>query len=88
MLKGETPAAAGERDLGENLNKLSVETRDRASLLETCLTLWQYAEHSDARRQSTYFKSRYQSKALFFDITSKKFKSKIFKIIDEWYNKL
>ena len=56
--------------------------------LQKCLDLWQYAEHSDARRQSTYFKSRYSNKAYFFDITSLIFKNKIFKIISKWYNKL
>lgn len=56
--------------------------------LEDCLTLWKYAEHSDARRQSTYFKSRYQNKAVFFDITSPMFKNKIFKLVSGWYNKL
>ncbi len=55
-------------------------------VLSECIQLWQYAEHSDARRQSTYLKSRYQHKALFFDITSKNFKPKIFKVINEWYN--
>lgn len=56
--------------------------------LEDCLTLWKYAEHSDARRQSTYFKSRYSNKASFFDITSPDFKNKIFKLVSGWYNKL
>jgi tRNA dimethylallyltransferase len=49
---------------------------------------WQYAEHSDARRQSTYLKSRYQKKAIFFDITIPTFKDQIFKLISKWYNKL
>ena len=49
---------------------------------------WCYAEHSDARRQSTYFKSRYSNKASFFDITSPMFKDKIFNLISKWYNKL
>ncbi|MEI8067491.1 MAG: tRNA (adenosine(37)-N6)-dimethylallyltransferase MiaA [Candidatus Shapirobacteria bacterium] len=55
--------------------------------LEDCLKLWQYAEHSDARRQSTYFKSRYQNKAYFFDITSKNFNTKISSLVSKWYNK-
>ncbi len=55
---------------------------------EYCLTLWKYAEHSDARRQGTYLKSRYQNKAVFFDITFPGFKDKIFKLIYKWYNKL
>jgi len=49
---------------------------------------WRFAEHSDARRQSTYFKSRYKNTAYFFDITSPIFKNKIFKVISKWYNKL
>ncbi|HPT65803.1 MAG TPA: tRNA (adenosine(37)-N6)-dimethylallyltransferase MiaA [Candidatus Woesebacteria bacterium] len=56
--------------------------------LETCLQNWRYAEHSDARHQSTYFKSRYSNKASFFDITSPMFKDKIFKLVSGWYNKL
>jgi tRNA dimethylallyltransferase len=58
------------------------------SVFKNCLEKWQYAEHSDARRQSTYFKSRYQNKASFFDITSPNFKNQIFKLISKWYNKL
>jgi len=49
---------------------------------------WKYAEHSDARRQGTYLKSRYKDKAQFFDITSLNFKNKIFKKVSKWYNKL
>lgn len=56
--------------------------------LEECLQKWKYAEHSDARRQSTYLKSRYKDTAQFFDITSPNFKNKIFKIVSKWYNKL
>ena len=56
--------------------------------LETCLQKWRYAEHSDARRQSTYFKSRYLNNANFFDITSPLFKDKIFTLLSKWYNKL
>jgi tRNA dimethylallyltransferase len=67
-------------------NKI-VETHHDASLQNACIQKWRYAEHSDARRQSTYLKSRYQNKAQFFDITSSVFKDKIFKIISKWYNK-
>lgn len=49
---------------------------------------WKYAEHSDARRQSTYFKSRYKNTAKLFDITSLNVNKKILKIIDKWYNQL
>jgi len=70
-------------------NNNNVETPDLASLqLQDCLQKWRYAEHSDARRQSTYFKSRYQNKANFFDITSPGFKDKIFKLVSKWYNEL
>jgi len=68
--------------------KQNVETPYMASLLNTCLQKWQYAEHSDARRQGTYLKSRYKNKAQFFDITSPNFKNKIFKIVSKWYNEL
>ncbi|MDD4027216.1 MAG: tRNA (adenosine(37)-N6)-dimethylallyltransferase MiaA [Candidatus Shapirobacteria bacterium] len=61
---------------------------DSPKHLEDCIQKWQYAEHSDARRQSTYFKSRYSTNALFFDITSPMFKDKIFKLVSKWYNKL
>jgi hypothetical protein len=60
--------------------------KDREVLLDL-IKLWQFAEHSDARRQSTYFKSRYQNKAIFFDITSVGFENKIFKLVAKWYNK-
>jgi len=56
--------------------------------IEDCLQKWKYAEHSDARRQGTYLKSRYKNKAHFFDITSPNFKNKIFKTISKWYNEL
>jgi len=56
--------------------------------ISDCLQKWRYAEHSDARRQSTYFKSRYLNKAYFFDITSPMFKDKIFTLVSKWYNKL
>jgi len=56
--------------------------------LDNCLQKWRYAEHSDARRQSTYLKSRYKDSAQFFDITSTNFKTKIYKIISRWYNEL
>lgn len=59
----------------------------KPEILEDCLQKWRYAEHSDARRQSTYFKSRYQQKAHFFNITSSAFKDKILKLISKWYNK-
>ncbi|MDD2482928.1 MAG: tRNA (adenosine(37)-N6)-dimethylallyltransferase MiaA [Candidatus Shapirobacteria bacterium] len=65
-----------------------VETLHATSLLNTCLQKWRYAEHSDARRQSTYFKSRYSNTASFFDITFPMFKDKIFNLVSEWYNKL
>lgn len=67
----------------ENKN---VETHDRASLLKTCLQAWSYAEHSDARRQICWFKTK--SKAFFFDITKKESNENIFKQVDKWYNKL
>ena len=57
-------------------------------VLSDCLQKWRYAEHSDARRQSTYLKSRYKDSAKFFDITSPGFKDKIFKTISKWYNEL
>jgi tRNA dimethylallyltransferase len=60
-----------------------VETHDRASLQKNCLQSWSYAEHSDARRQSCWFKTK--SNAIHFDITQKNFESKIFKLIAKWY---
>jgi tRNA dimethylallyltransferase len=61
----------------------NVETHDRTSLLKRCLQSWSYAEHSDARRQSCWFKTK--SNAIYFDITQKSFESKIFKLIAKWY---
>ena len=54
--------------------------------LETCLQLWSYAEHSDARRQSCWFKSR--SNIYFFDITKKDFQKNINSKVSKWYTKL
>jgi len=57
-------------------------------VLQDCLQKWRYAEHSDARRQSTYFKSRYSDKALFFDVTKPDYQTGVFEKVDKWYNKL
>lgn len=56
------------------------------SPLSFCLQNWSYAEHSDARRQTCWFKTK--SKASFFDITKKNYDKNIFKQVDKWYNKL
>jgi len=53
--------------------------------LKNCLQKWSYAEHSDARRQSCWFKTK--SGALFFDITDKKFPKNIFNQVTKWYTK-
>lgn len=53
--------------------------------LFSCLQKWSYAEHSDARRQSCWFKSR--SNILFFNITQANFRPKIFKQVSQWYTK-
>ncbi|MPM53800.1 tRNA dimethylallyltransferase [bioreactor metagenome] len=53
--------------------------------LENCLQLWSYAEHSDARRQSCWFKSR--PNVYFFDITKKDFQKNINSKITKWYTK-
>jgi len=60
---------------------------DALKQLKECLLKWQYAEHSDARRQSTYFKSRYKNVANFFDITVPDFEEQILKLVAKWYNK-
>lgn len=57
-------------------------------ILQDCLQKWRYAEHSDARRQSTYFKSRYSDKALFFDVTKPNYQIDVLEKVDKWYNKL
>lgn len=56
---------------------------EKKSDLSSCLKSWSYAEHSDARRQSCWFKSK--SNAHFFDITQKNFDQKIFNLITKWY---
>lgn len=61
------------------------ESEEKEVLL-SCLQSWSYAEHSDARRQSCWFKTK--SKASFFDITKKDFEKNIFNQVDKWYNKL
>lgn len=63
-----------------------LDTNRNDSLLQTCLQSWSYAEHSDARRQTCWFKTK--SNATFFGITKKKYEENIFKQVDKWYNKL
>lgn len=53
--------------------------------LKDCLQLWSYAEHSDARRQSCWFRSR--PNVYFFDITNKDFVKNINSKITKWYTK-
>jgi len=53
--------------------------------LPSCLQLWSYAEHSDARRQSCWFKTK--SNAIYFDITQKCFDKKILNQVVKWYTK-
>ncbi len=54
--------------------------------LRGLVKLWSYAEHSDARRQTCWFKTK--TNAFFFDITKNKFQENIFRHVDKWYNKL
>ena len=58
----------------------------KTSSLISCLQSWSYAEHSDARRQTCWFKTK--SNATFFDITQKKYDKNIYTLVDKWYNKL
>ena len=58
---------------------------EKEEVLDSCLQKWKYAEHSDARRQSTFFKTK--SNAMFFDITDPDFPKKTISIISQWYNK-
>ncbi len=58
----------------------------KTSPLSSCLQSWSYAEHSDARRQTCWFKTK--SKANYFDITKNKYEENIFKQVDKWYNKI
>lgn len=53
--------------------------------LRGLIKLWSYAEHSDARRQTCWFKTK--SNAFYFDITQKGFDKKIFKQVSQWYTK-
>lgn len=54
-------------------------------VLKDCLQKWKFAEHSDARRQGTYFRSK--KNIYFYDITSKNIFKKIFGQISKWYTK-
>lgn len=54
--------------------------------LDSCLQKWSYAEHSDARRQSCWFKTK--TDVQHFDITQHGFKSKIFDLVTKWYTKI
>jgi tRNA dimethylallyltransferase len=53
--------------------------------LKDCLQKWSYAEHSDARRQSCWFKTK--SNAEFFDITDKYFPKNAFNRVTKWYTR-
>ena len=72
-----------------NQGEMSSKTRQKGfdkkndEILKNCLQLWSYAEHSDARRQSCWFKTK--ATVQHFDITQKGFKQKIFKLVDKWY---
>ena len=72
----------------ENKKKAPIHQGELSEGLRGLIQKWKYAEHSDARRQSTYFKSRYSQTAHFFDITKPKFKTEINKLVSQWYNKL
>ena len=55
-------------------------------ILTLCLQNWSYAEHSDARRQTCWFKTK--SKAIFFDISKINYDKNIFNLVGKWYNEL
>jgi tRNA dimethylallyltransferase len=65
------------------LNQGEMSSKTRQKGLSDCLDKWSYAEHSDARRQSCWFKGR--QNVIFFDITKQNFQPKIFKLISKWY---
>lgn len=72
-----------------NKNKSPLSRGEAATAerdLSVCLQKWCFAEHSDARRQTCWFKTK--SNAMFFDITKKSYDKIILKHVDKWYNKL
>lgn len=70
----------------ETLRATSLQNTRATSLhLNACLQKWKYAEHSDARRQSTFFRNK--SNAIFFDITDSNFPKKTISTVLKWYNK-
>jgi tRNA dimethylallyltransferase len=72
----------------ENKKKSPLSKGDAANAerdLNTCLQKWSYAEHSDARRQSCWFKTK--SNAEFFDITDKSFPKNAFNRVAKWYTR-
>ncbi len=73
---------------GEMLSKTKQKGFDKKDdeILNNCLRDWRYAEHSDARRQSCWFKTKSSSK--FFDITKTEFKKQIFTLVSRWYTKV
>ncbi len=73
----------------DNIKKYPLSKGETANAdrdLSSCLKSWSYAEHSDARRQTCWFKTK--SNAIFFDITKNKYQENIFKKVDKWYNKV
>jgi tRNA A37 N6-isopentenylltransferase MiaA len=73
----------------DNIKKFHFPQRGKPEgkgILSSCLQSWSYAEHSDARRQTCWFKIK--SNATFFDITQHNYIRNVFKQVDNWYNKL
>ena len=62
--------------------------QNKKTELRDLIQKWQYAEHSDAKRQSTFLKSRYKNTALFFNIISPLSFKNIKRTVRQWYNKL
>lgn len=52
---------------------------------EEVIQKWKYNEHGYARRQMTWFKK--QKNIIWFDISQKKYKIEIEKIVTQWYHK-
>ncbi len=70
----------------EKITKAPLHQGELPEGLRGLIKSWSYAEHSDARRQSCWFKTK--SNAHFFDITKPQFKKQIFTLVSRWYTKV
>lgn len=58
---------------------------NKKSSLESCITVWRFAEHAYARRQKTWFKKK--PNLYFFDVSQPNYFNRLVAFLDQCYNK-